>query len=143
VYLLDFVQTSRQQFFWLQESKSDSDEENATKVNDYLTNGPPQTTLSQQQQGLMSMLQQAQQNTSGQRQQQQRQQVQMDQLQQIMQSIAPRGGQQTQQPSTQQQQQQQGGQGKYSMILTFFCLHWFITSLCVAFNCYCHTSPSI
>ncbi len=117
VYMLDFVASSRQLFFWLQEPKTTSDEEWATKLNDYLANGPSQTSISQQQQGLMSMLQQsAPQNN---RQAQQRQQVQMDQLQQIMQSIAPRNQNQTgatqqgaQQQAPQQQQQQQGGQGK-------------------------------
>lgn len=115
--MLDFVASSRQQFFWLQEPKSDSDEENATKINDYLANGPPQSGINQQQQGLMSMLQQVGGSGSANRAQQSRQQVQMDQLQQIMQSINPSAQRPPNQPSTTtqqppQQQQQQGGQGK-------------------------------
>jgi 26S proteasome regulatory subunit N13 len=110
VYLLDFVASSRQQFFWLQEPKTDLDEENSNKINEYLANGPHQSSINQQQQGLLNMLQQVSGGTSS-RQQQTRQQVQIDQLQQIMQSINPSAARQQNQ-SAPNQQQQQGGQAK-------------------------------
>mmetsp|Transcript_36418 Transcript_36418/g.58905 ORF Transcript_36418/g.58905 Transcript_36418/m.58905 type:complete len:295 (+) Transcript_36418:41-925(+) len=40
VFVLDFKETSRKQFFWLQEPKADKDEEYLTKVNQYMNNPP-------------------------------------------------------------------------------------------------------
>jgi len=40
VYLLEFKSSSKKHFFWLQESKTDNDEENCKKINEYI-NSPP------------------------------------------------------------------------------------------------------
>jgi len=40
VYILEFKEQDRRLFFWLQEPSEDKDEENATKVNQYINNPP-------------------------------------------------------------------------------------------------------
>jgi len=49
VYVLHFTSSQRKLFFWLQEPKTDKDEENCTKINSYINN--PHLAQQQQQTG--------------------------------------------------------------------------------------------
>jgi 26S proteasome regulatory subunit N13 len=40
VFLLEFKDTSRKLFFWMQEPKDDKDEDFLTKINQYINNPP-------------------------------------------------------------------------------------------------------
>ncbi|KAL0487787.1 26S proteasome subunit ADRM1 [Acrasis kona] len=111
VYLLEFNNSTRLKFYWLQEPKTDNDKTLADKVNDLLTNGPGSNSLTQQQQGLMNMLQSQVSSRQSSSSSSNRAPLQIDQLQQIMQNIGmPRSQQQqpsSTQSTTQNQQQQQ------------------------------------
>merc|ERR1712130_786920 len=101
VYVLEFTSGGKEMFYWMQEPKTDKDDEYCNKINELIKN-PPQSAMYQQQQNFMNMFQ----GRQGSSQSNSSTPIELDQLQRILQQLPSQSWNQQQQ--SQQSQNQQG-----------------------------------
>merc|ERR1712130_100388 len=99
VYVLEFTSGGKEMFYWMQEPKTDKDDEYCNKINELIKN-PPQSAMYQQQQNFMNMFQ----GRQGSSQSNSSTPIELDQLQRILQQLPSQSGNQQQQQQSQNQQ---------------------------------------